>query len=589
MKKAITIFSVFILFHFALVANEEYPNQRFIGQLNSNLQYLTENPDTGLFLFLDDIKSDHFANQIDLFPDYSQNIKSNKNFTHRLDSIIEYGNQDFGNPIEKTYYEYHQIGDSMRITSLNLRWSSGSQFWDGRYTERWYNANGNLVEDISITSLDVVNNVWLAGRKIDRSYDANNLLIEQIFYDYWDSSLESWLASRRFVWDLNESGNVTNRLWYSWNIEMDDWVYFQNTKVEWVDVNGMILMSSVLLENWEPEFNEFRNFQIDLYSYSEDGYRTSFLQQNWDNESDSWRNTHKQNYTVNSEGQRILTIAYNWDSTNASWLAAYRIEMEYDISGNQTNYFEQLYDSEADTFINHRLRESQFNENGNQIHFSSYNWDLEFEIWKGQMRTDSDFVNGKRVNQYNLLWDEDNQDWMNNRWVEFIFDDVYAEKSTEIQRNEYNWDSESSGWNPSYEDIYLYITDIDPEKVLASWTFAFYKPEQVIEEEIRYGFGSTNSYHRIYSYTDMASSTVLGNINEHKYMVFPNPAKDHLTIAGLQSPGHIMIYDIQGKLLLNQKVTGNEIVDISVLSPGLYLYRIVEKQTQIKTGKLIKY
>lgn len=585
MKKTITIFSVCIILYFAAVANEGhlYPNQGFVEK-HINWPYLVENPNDDNFLFNHYHQSlEHLAIPNDLLPNHShsQNLKSNIIFTHRLDSIIKYEYQDSDNPKEKTYYEYYQTGDSLRIISHRASWNSWTNSWYNSYTELLYDANGNRVVEIST----------VFNFKINQSFDDNNRLIEWSRFQ-WNSTEESWWGTLRYINTLNESGNLINRLVFSWSNELADWVYSYNQKFEWVEINGSMLNSSYLRENWNMESNEFQNSELHSYSYNEDGIYISYLRENWDIESASWKNNYKEDYTINEAGLRILSLSYDWDSTNQLWLPNSRIEREYDNLGKETKYLWQLFNPETDTFVNNRLSESLYNDMGNQIHFSSYDWDLNNEIWKGFWRTDSEFVNGNRVKQYNFSWDETNQDWMNGSMSEYIYDDVDAEKSSVIQWNRYSWNSEASEWSISTEESYTFNQDILPENLLSNDIYSeitlSIKRHKVIEEITYNNLNSGYFSQSVYYYTELENSTSVENIDSFDYRVFPNPANDHLTISGLKASGNIEIYDMQGKLLLNQKVNETETIEISALSPGLYIYRIFEEQTKIKTGKLVK-
>lgn len=71
--------------------------------------------------------------------------------------------------------------------------------------------------------------------------------------------------------------------------------------------------------------------------------------------------------------------------------------------------------------------------------------------------------------------------------------------------------------------------------------------------------------------------------------VFPNPVKDFLYIKNLSEPAQIEIYDLYGKVLLNQEVNETiKQVNVSPLSDGIYLYQFNRKGRQMKTGKLVK-
>lgn len=70
--------------------------------------------------------------------------------------------------------------------------------------------------------------------------------------------------------------------------------------------------------------------------------------------------------------------------------------------------------------------------------------------------------------------------------------------------------------------------------------------------------------------------------NELKVMMYPNPAKDFITISGLNQESTVEIYNAIGAKLLETKFSGETTIDLN-LSTGIYLARITsENKTTIK-------
>jgi beta-glucanase (GH16 family) len=61
--------------------------------------------------------------------------------------------------------------------------------------------------------------------------------------------------------------------------------------------------------------------------------------------------------------------------------------------------------------------------------------------------------------------------------------------------------------------------------------------------------------------------------NKNKYIVFPNPANDVLTIQG-KNVSSIKIFNIHGNIVLSKNVNNNKKVDISILNKGMYLVEL---------------
>jgi hypothetical protein len=76
---------------------------------------------------------------------------------------------------------------------------------------------------------------------------------------------------------------------------------------------------------------------------------------------------------------------------------------------------------------------------------------------------------------------------------------------------------------------------------------------------------------------------------KHEITLSPNPATDNISIT-LPENVHsavFMLYDMQGKVLIKQKISNQETVPIDKLASGVYIYN-VETNKQNHQGKLIK-
>ena len=75
---------------------------------------------------------------------------------------------------------------------------------------------------------------------------------------------------------------------------------------------------------------------------------------------------------------------------------------------------------------------------------------------------------------------------------------------------------------------------------------------------------------------------------KNELQVFPNPAKDLITLSGLQSKGIIKIISPEGKLVKQLNATANSMmIDISTLAKGMYIvqYNIGETTSELKIIK----
>ncbi|MBP7509198.1 MAG: T9SS type A sorting domain-containing protein [Prolixibacteraceae bacterium] len=73
---------------------------------------------------------------------------------------------------------------------------------------------------------------------------------------------------------------------------------------------------------------------------------------------------------------------------------------------------------------------------------------------------------------------------------------------------------------------------------------------------------------------------------------YPNPASDFLTLKildGDYSDLTYYLYDVDGKLLISNKIQDNEtVINMSIHKPSVYLVKLMSDNKQIKTFKIIK-
>lgn len=91
------------------------------------------------------------------------------------------------------------------------------------------------------------------------------------------------------------------------------------------------------------------------------------------------------------------------------------------------------------------------------------------------------------------------------------------------------------------------------------------------------------------------NTCVLFSTNNEEFMhkeeafLFPNPSKDYFRISGIAGNTYMLqIIHPTGKIILEQKVSAGENVDVSNLKQGIYIVRISDNENNLKSHKLYK-
>jgi type IX secretion system substrate protein len=119
-------------------------------------------------------------------------------------------------------------------------------------------------------------------------------------------------------------------------------------------------------------------------------------------------------------------------------------------------------------------------------------------------------------------------------------------------------------------------------------------PFNVIKTPLNISTSTTSIYNTIDNLylTDTCISTVSINENVELYkqvLVYPNPFNNELTITCNSSENlEIEIYDIEGRKVFNQTFKRSIILNTTIFSEGLYIYKIIDNKSNLWVGKLVK-
>ncbi|RUA27352.1 MAG: hypothetical protein DSY76_05320, partial [Bacteroidetes bacterium] len=91
-----------------------------------------------------------------------------------------------------------------------------------------------------------------------------------------------------------------------------------------------------------------------------------------------------------------------------------------------------------------------------------------------------------------------------------------------------------------------------------------------------------------YYYSNKTIVNVVPSEKDNVIKIYPNPTHEFFKVEGVKSDysGFVFIYDMQGKLVQKSDLSYNSIVNISSLSPGVYVYKVSANKS-VHMGKLI--
>jgi len=364
---------------------------------------------------------------------------------------------------------------------------------------------------------------------------------------------------------------------------------------------------------------DWENIERESYTYDDKGNFITWLYQEWEN--NNWVNNYRSFYLYDDYGNEIEYSGEEW--TDNLWEVSYQSKTTntYDESGNLLSAVEmKLIDGSS---VNARRYAYSYDSNGNVLTMLSYKyssdpWEYEEKYTftydsnnnifteLSQFYSADAWSKGLLVTySYNTIGSVEkkiyhNLDY-NNEPYSFEFDTVkyeYDSNGNLLSIGEsqiysydsngnlstwdfYTWNSETSQWIKKWSEPCLIFIKTDYTGKI--WNYSVQRHGNGI---LFYTYGSGNKM--IFSWTQVAI-TGLNDINENNIIsIFPNPAYTSVTIKGIEKPGIVRIYSLDGKQIITSPITSsNQILNVSELKSGIYILRI-ETSGKIAVKKFIK-
>lgn len=95
------------------------------------------------------------------------------------------------------------------------------------------------------------------------------------------------------------------------------------------------------------------------------------------------------------------------------------------------------------------------------------------------------------------------------------------------------------------------------------------------------------SFYGTTSFKDGSNGDLLEEGEDSGYMIYPNPANDQITVAGVKAGAELLILDAHGRVVLNRTLDGSNEIDISGLAKGMYYVKLQNASRSLAIQKLI--
>lgn len=472
------------------------------------------------------------------------NINLNKiNNIDKINNINRFNNIDRIDNIDENY----NAKDNISLALKSIISSDSVEFYYFSYNKN------NLLLSIESTSFDhkIIDTVF---------YDDNNNITK---IDYYQFINNDWAYVSYILYTYDEQGNrITRENYNSYNT--DEFHLGGIYTYEYNDKNQLVY--------WELEMPSLGIVQRANFTYNANDLLEEEIGE--DCFSGPWNYAYKIGYSYDLNNNLISEIGYDY---SGSWIPYLTIKYNYDDNNNcikETKYNSSNAITDQviyhyDNSINATNIAYPYIPETNDYCPISFNNKVDYREWHSQ---DENF-NLVHVCDYNYNYEE----------VEIIEDDTICNPIENLNINldqtiaTLTWDKPNDDKDYKYK-VYSNNTLIADE--LEETTFT---DENATSEVIEYCIIAYTNYCESEVVCLTVTSDNIEDLPNTNIAIYPNPAKSEINIDNV-CINKIYMYNSIGKLI---KTTTNNKVNVSNFSKGLYTLKIISKDGNVYTEKVV--
>lgn len=406
--------------------------------------------------------------------------------------------------------------------------------------------NQNLSEKFSPTSLEYFLKSAAATHKLDSTVTWTSELgieweyewKEEFYYDaslknnlwidkQWDETTESWYVSAQSETEFDNDGKVT--VLYFW----------------YRDEPGADL---ILESKMEPEYNSSGKLKTLMYYETED-------QENWTLQM-------KQIHTYNSSG-RLEKVSFEvleeGEMLETSWMLYYYNDDE------KLTLAETYFDMEGEDVL---ISETHMEYNNSGQLITETDWSLNYTTLQLERSTQT-------TTEYNANGDEETEIW--HEW------DATTNIWVETEKDEYTYGS------LSYADVIYPSTVFLYEYLSIEMPSTDSKAITEIHTFTKSGDAWIQTEKNVFYYSAVDASNA-GLVEKSNFDVYPNPVSENVTFSWTENHPELMLemYRANGVKIMERQIFSGKSIEVKNLESGIYLYKLINENETVFTGKLVK-
>lgn len=381
---------------------------------------------------------------------------------------------------------------------------------------------------------DANSNQWIYHTKREYKYTGNYLMTSNLEYG-WNKSNSQWTFAKKEETTFNSANKPTSDSRYHWDTNESQWIG-ESKSENYYDSNMQDTLQ--IYFNWDSTLNQFIGEKKYRNYYDENGKDSLQIIYNWNASIAEWVAFYKFEHTYETNPAKSVVNSYQWDN---EWLFKARYENIYDDANRSILYFNYIWNKTTQQWDGSSQKtEYTYDAQGNITMLMDYRWDVAASQWVAEMRQESTFGENGRFISYSMhIWNEIRSQWEGISKIETTSDEF----GYPVIEMTYQWNTGENDW--------------------------------------------ANALNKTNYYSEFIPSVVPG-ISDKRILVYPNPANEFVVFDLKNTSGKVTVefFDIEGKKVQEQELSGTMQISVLNLTKGLHMYRL-NVNGNIYKGKLL--
>ena len=380
-------------------------------------------------------------------------------------------------------------------------------------------------------------------------------------------------------------------------------------------------LDSIVFASWDEDFNTYYTYYKNEYNYDANSRSLTDINYEWDNAVSAYIPEDKVEYTFNTSNQVVLIIVYNfvsgaytpdrkmeytyntdgskyyeinyyWDNTLGTWKNMNKIFYEYDGNGNNTIIDIRSWNDASSNWVLDNRYTYTYDANNNKILGLGEVYNS--GVWNSFYKMEYSYnISNKLIQELHYNWNTILNVWDASEKYVYVRDANGNESEVEM----FSWDNTTMQFVPNNKNIFSYNMSYNVNDIIFSPFFKeeyeFTNVNMITSVLLQYYDATTSSYaldtRVTFHYSAHDITSIFENDAAAQVSVYPHPSSDQIQfgITDMNDVLQVQIYDMQGKLVLNEQINADEKISISDLQNGVYMCKISANE-KIMTSKLIK-